>query len=131
MSKKETSHDDHHDHHHKDTFITKYIFSIDHKMISKQYLITGLIMGIVGIAMSLLFRLQLAWPEQSFGVFDLLLGKWATDGVMDPNVYLALVTIHGTIMVFFVLTAGLSGTFSNILIPVSYTHLTLPTILLV
>ena len=117
MSKTETSHDDHHDHHHKETFITKYVFSIDHKMISKQYLITGLIMGIVGIAMSLLFRLQLAWPEQSFGVFDLLLGKWATDGVMDPNVYLALVTIHGTIMVFFVLTAGLSGTFSNLLIP--------------
>ena len=50
------SHDDDHghdDHHHKETFITKYIFSIDHKMISKQYLITGLIMGIVGIAMSL------------------------------------------------------------------------------
>ena len=67
--------------------------------------------------MSLLFRLQLAWPEESFGVFDVLLGKWATDGVMDPNVYLALVTIHGTIMVFFVLTAGLSGTFSNLLIP--------------
>ena len=117
MSKTETSHDDHHDHHHKETFITKYIFSIDHKMISKQYLITGLIMGIVGIAMSLLIRLQLAWPEQSFGIFDVLLGKWATDGVMDPNIYLALVTIHGTIMVFFVLTAGLSGTFSNILIP--------------
>jgi cytochrome c oxidase subunit 1 len=117
MSKTETSHDDHHDHHHKETFITKYIFSLDHKMISKQYLITGLIMGIVGIAMSLLFRLQLAWPEQSFGIFDVLLGKWATDGVMDPNIYLALVTIHGTIMVFFVLTAGLSGTFSNILIP--------------
>ena len=74
-------------------------------------------MGIVGIAMSLLFRLQLAWPEESFGIFDVLLGKWATDGVMDPNVYLALVTIHGTIMVFFVLTAGLSGTFSNLLIP--------------
>jgi cytochrome c oxidase subunit 1 len=117
MSKTETSHDDHHDHHHKETFITKYIFSLDHKMISKQYLITGLIMGIVGIAMSLLFRLQLAWPEQSFGIFDVLLGKWGTDGVMDPNIYLALVTIHGTIMVFFVLTAGLSGTFSNILIP--------------
>src|SRR6056300_1125101 len=113
------SHDeDHeHDHHHKETVITKYIFSIDHKMFSKQYLITGLIMGIVGIAMSLLFRLQLAWPEESFGIFDTLLGKWATDGVMDPNVYLALVTIHGTIMVFFVLTAGLSGTFSNLLIP--------------
>ena len=69
----ESHDDDHdHDHHHKETFITKYIFSIDHKMISKQYLITGLIMGIVGIAMSLLFRLQLAWPEESFGIFDVL-----------------------------------------------------------
>ena len=74
----ESQDDEHgHDHHHKDTFITKYIFSIDHKMISKQYLITGLIMGIVGVAMSLLFRLQLAWPEESFGIFDALLGKWA------------------------------------------------------
>jgi cytochrome c oxidase subunit 1 len=45
------------------------------------------------------------------------MGKWGADGVMDPNIYLALVTIHGTIMVFFVLTAGLSGTFSNLLIP--------------
>ena len=96
----ESHEDDHDNHHHKETFITKYIFSIDHKMISKQYLITGLIMGIVGIAMSLLFRLQLAWPEESFGIFDVLLGKWATDGVMDPNVYLALVTIHGTCLLY-------------------------------
>lgn len=56
-------HDHEHEHHHKDTFITKYIFSIDHKMIAKQYLITGIIMGIIGIVMSLLFRMQLAWPE--------------------------------------------------------------------
>ena len=86
-------------------------------MICKQYLITGLFMGIVGIAMSLVFRLQLAWPEEPFWIMELLLGDWAPEGVMDPNVYLALVTIHGTIMVFFVLTAGLSGTFSNLLIP--------------
>src|SRR5690554_1651175 len=111
--------DDHHDDfgHHKETFVTKYIFSQDHKMISKQYMITGLFMGVIGILMSLLFRLQLAWPDQSFTIFEMLLGKWAPDGVMDPSVYLALVTIHGTIMVFFVLTAGLSGTFSNLLIP--------------
>lgn len=109
--------DDHGHHHHKETFVTKYIFSQDHKMISKQYLITGLIMGFIGIAMSMLFRLQLAWPGESFGILKLLLGKWAPEGVMDPNIYLALVTIHGTIMVFFVLTAGLSGTFSNLLIP--------------
>lgn len=109
-------HDDH-GHHHKETFITKYIFSQDHKMISKQYLITGLIMGIIGIAMSLLFRMQLAWPDHKFTAFEVLLGKFGEDGVMDPGIYLALVTIHGTIMVFFVLTAGLSGTFSNLLIP--------------
>ena len=60
-----SNHDDHH--HHKETFITKYIFSQDHKMIAKQYLILGvLFMGFIGVAMSLLFRLQLAWPEQSF-----------------------------------------------------------------
>ena len=88
-------------------------------MIAKQYFITGVIvMGIIGVLMSLLFRIQLAWPEESFSIFNLFLGdRWAPDGVMDPNIYLALVTIHGTIMVFFVLTAGLSGTFSNLLIP--------------
>ena len=116
MSEHANDHDDH-GHHHKETFVTKYIFSQDHKMISKQYLITGLFMGIIGIAMSLLFRLQLAWPDHQFTVYEIFLGKWAEDGVMDPNVYLSLVTIHGTIMVFFVLTAGLSGTFSNLLIP--------------
>ena len=68
-----SNHDDHH-HHHKETFITKYIFSQDHKMIAKQYLILGvLFMGFIGVAMSLLFRLQLAWPEQSFAVFDVQL----------------------------------------------------------
>lgn len=107
-----------HEHHHKDTFITKYIFSIDHKMIAKQYLITGIIMGVIGVGMSLLFRMQLAWPEESFRIFNILLGdKWAPNGVMTNDIYLSLVTIHGTIMVFFVLTAGLSGTFSNLLIP--------------
>ncbi len=107
-----------HEHHHKDTFITKYIFSIDHKMIAKQYLITGIIMGVIGVGMSMLFRMQLAWPEESFKIFNFILGdKFAPDGVMRNDIYLALVTIHGTIMVFFVLTAALSGTFSNLLIP--------------
>jgi cytochrome c oxidase subunit 1 len=110
--------DHEHEHHHKDTFITKYIFSIDHKMIAKQYLLTGIIMGVIGVSMSLLFRMQLAWPEESFKIFNVLLGdKFAPNGVMANDIYLALVTIHGTIMVFFVLTAGLSGTFSNLLIP--------------
>jgi cytochrome c oxidase subunit 1 len=111
-------HDNDHEHHHKDTFITKYIFSIDHKMIAKQYLITGIFMGIIGVGMSMLFRMQLAWPEESFKIFNFLLGdKFAPNGVMTNDIYLSLVTIHGTIMVFFVLTAALSGTFSNLLIP--------------
>ena len=109
---------DHHAHHHKETFITKYIFSEDHKMIAKQYLFTGVFfMGIIGILMSALMRMQIAWPEEPNIFFDFLLGKWAPEGVMDADIYLALVTMHGTIMVFFVLTAGLSGTFSNLLIP--------------
>ena len=105
------------DHHHKETFVTKYIFSQDHKMISKQFLVTGMFMGIIGVFMSMLFRMQIAWPEQSFSIFEAFLGPHQTDGIMNPDIYLALVTIHGTIMVFFVLTAGLSGTFSNLLIP--------------
>jgi len=114
----DNGHEHEEEHHHKDTFITKYIFSIDHKMIAKQYLITGIIMGVIGVGMSMLFRMQLAWPEESFKIFNILLGdKFAPNGVMANDIYLALVTIHGTIMVFFVLTAGLSGTFSNLLIP--------------
>ncbi len=103
--------------HHEENFVTKYIFSMDHKMIAKQFLVTAIIMAFIGMAMSLFFRLQIAWPEEGFPILETFLGDWAPEGQMDPNIYLALVTIHGTIMVFFVLTAGLSGTFSNLLIP--------------
>jgi cytochrome c oxidase subunit 1 len=104
-------------HHHDQDFLFKYVFSTDHKMISKQFLITGFIMGFIGLIMSTLFRLQLGWPGESFWIIDKMLGTWAENGVMAPDKYLALVTMHGTIMVFFLLTAGLSGTFSNLLIP--------------
>lgn len=103
--------------HHKQSFISKYIFSMDHKTIAKQYLITGILMGFIGGFLSILFRIQLGWPEETFGFMEVLLGKWAESGRLDPSYYLSLVTMHGTIMVFFVLTAGLSGTFSNLLIP--------------
>ena len=104
--------------HHNETFISKYIFSIDHKMIAKQFLITGMFMGIIGMLMSILFRLQLSNPGESFAVLEWFLGdKWAPGGVLDPNMYLSLVTMHGTILVFWVLTAGLTGTFANFLIP--------------
>ena len=104
--------------HHKETFISKYVFSLDHKMIAKQFLITGMFMGIIGMLMSILFRLQLSNPGESFAVLEWCLGsKWAPGGILDPNMYLSLVTMHGTILVFWVLTAGLTGTFANFLIP--------------
>jgi cytochrome c oxidase subunit 1 len=106
-----------HHHHHQEDFLFKYIFSTDHKMIAKQFMITGFIMGFIGMVMSTLFRLQLGWPGESFWLVDTLMGSWAENGVMAPDKYLSLVTMHGTSMVFFLLTAGLSGTFSNLLIP--------------
>ena len=108
-----------HDHgHHEESFISKYIFSQDHKMISKQFLVTAIFMGVIAVMLSIFFRLQLGWPGEKFGILNAFLGdKWAPDGILDKNAYLAMVTIHGTIMVFFVLTGGLSGTFANLLIP--------------
>lgn len=110
-------HDAHHDHH-EESFVSKYIFSQDHKMIGKQFLITAVFMGLVAMMLSILFRIQLAWPGESSDFLSLFLGEtWAPGGVLKENMYLGLVTIHGTIMVFFLLTGGLSGTFSNLLIP--------------
>ena len=123
----EQGYDDHfHAHHHGDKyqsgFIQHYIFSQDHKIIARQFLITGMIWAIIGAAMSIIFRLQLGFPEESLAWIKPLLGKWivvddAGIGTLAPEFYYALVTMHGTILVFFVLTAGLSGTFSNLLIP--------------
>ncbi len=110
--------DEHGDHHHHQSFITKYVFSMDHKMICKQFLITGMIWGIIGGLMSVLFRLQLGYPDAHFQILEDIFGKtWAKGGQIQPEFYYALVTMHGTILVFFVLTGGLSGTFANFLIP--------------
>ncbi|MEO6638153.1 MAG: cbb3-type cytochrome c oxidase subunit I [Ginsengibacter sp.] len=106
-----------HVHHHKESFITKYVFSQDHKMISKQFLVTGIIWAFIGGLFSVIFRLQLGYPDQTFPFLENFLGNWAKGGKLDPEFYYALVTMHGTILVFFVLTAGLSGTFANFLIP--------------
>ena len=97
------AHDEHgHDHHHEETFLTKYIFSTDHKMIGKQFLITGMIWAIIGGLFSVLFRLQLGYPEMSFPILEDLFGKWAAGGRITNEFYYALVTMHGTILVFFI-----------------------------
>jgi cytochrome c oxidase subunit 1 len=112
-------HEVHHDeHHHRESFVSKYIFSQDHKMISKQFVITGMFWAVVGGLMSVLFRLQLGYPDSSFPWLQDILGKWwVQNGHITQEGYYALVTTHGTVMIFFVLTAGLSGTFANLLVP--------------
>src|SRR5829696_2831941 len=107
----------HDHHHHKQSFVSKYIFSQDHKTIAKQFLITGIMWAIIGALFSVLFRLQLGYPDETFPILETFFGKWAAGGRINPEFYYALITMHGTILVFFVLTAGLSGTFANLLIP--------------
>jgi len=109
--------EDHGHHHHEEGFVSKYIFSQDHKTISKQFLITGITWAIIGGLFSVFFRLQLGYPDSTFPWLESILGRWAEGGKIKPEFYYALVTMHGTVLVFFVLTAGLSGTFSNLLIP--------------
>ncbi|MDF2456074.1 MAG: coxN [Cytophagaceae bacterium] len=112
------SHDHDHEHeHHELPWIRQYIFSEDHKIIAKQYLISGILWAIMGGLFSLIFRIQLGFPNADLSWMKPVLGEWIQNGKLDPEFYLAMVTMHGTIMVFFVLTAGLSGTFSNFLIP--------------
>jgi cytochrome c oxidase subunit 1 len=100
------------EHEHK-SFLTRYVFSTDHKVIAKQFLISGMFWAIVGGFFSVLMRVQLGYPNSSYT----FLSKIFVAGKIQPEAYYQLMTMHGTIMVFFVLTAGLSGTFANFLIP--------------
>ena len=88
-------------------FWRKYVFSTDHKVIAKQYLAIGLLMSVIGGFTAYLIRVELAWPGKP------VMG-W---GSIAPGPYLGLVTMHGTIMVFFVAMPILLGAFGNFLIP--------------
>src|SRR5438046_9739003 len=74
----------------------------------------------IGGLFSVLFRLQLGFPDQTFPILETFFGRYAKGGQIQPEFYYALITMHGTVLVFFVLTAGLSGTFANILIPLQF-----------
>jgi cytochrome c oxidase subunit 1 len=103
--------------HHELGFWRKYVFSTDHKIIGIQYMITAMAMAVVGGLLSMLMRFQLAWPTSlSPRMADLFPVSFA-GGIMAPEFYISLVTMHGTIMVFFLFTAVLTGGFGNFLIP--------------
>src|SRR5215204_7587280 len=99
-------------------FIRKYIFSVDHKVIGIQYILLALAAVLVGMAMSLLMRLNLSWPLTHWPILATLFPTGAPEGVMTPEFYLSLVTMHGTIMVFFVLTTAPQGGFGNYFLPI-------------
>jgi cytochrome c oxidase subunit 1 len=104
-------------HHEPQSFWTKYVFSQDHKVIAMQYMITALIMGFIGMVMSWIFRIQLAWPDHNLPFMRFLMPTNMESGTLQTPGYYMLVTMHGTIMVFFLLTAILTGGFGNFLIP--------------
>ncbi|HEV2915995.1 MAG TPA: cbb3-type cytochrome c oxidase subunit I [Pyrinomonadaceae bacterium] len=99
-------------------FIRKYIFSIDHKVIGIQYILLALVSVFVGMFLSVLMRLRLTWSEQAWPGLATLFPLGAKGGVMLPEFYLSLVTMHGTMMVFFVLTTAPQGGFGNYFLPI-------------
>ncbi|MFQ5824813.1 MAG: cbb3-type cytochrome c oxidase subunit I, partial [bacterium] len=99
------------------SFWRKYIFSTDHKTIGKQYLFLSLFMAVIGGLMAYLMRWQLAWPETAVPGAGWIPEPTAFEGIIPPEFYNALVTMHGTLMVFFVAMPFLLGTFGNFLIP--------------
>ena len=106
-------------HHHPPTgFIRKYIFSIDHKVIGIQYLLLAIFSAFMGMFMSVAMRLKLTWPGRQWPLVETLFGKGAPDGIISPELYLSLVTMHGTMMVFFVLTTAPQGGFGNYFLPI-------------
>ncbi|HXF41952.1 MAG TPA: cbb3-type cytochrome c oxidase subunit I [Blastocatellia bacterium] len=99
-------------------FIRKYVFSTDHKVIGIQYWCLALFSVFVGMALSLLMRLQLGWPGQEFGFLKTLFPHAAENGTISGELYLSLLTMHGTVMVFFVLTTAPQGGFGNYFLPI-------------
>src|SRR2546425_10033268 len=91
-------------------WIRKYIFSLDHKVIGIQYWCLALFSVFLGMALSLLMRIHLAWPNLKI--------PFTAGGQITPEQYLALLTMHGSIMVFMVLTTAPQSGFGNYFLPI-------------
>src|SRR5918912_70895 len=105
-------------HHAPHGFFRKYVFSLDHKVIGIQYYFLGLFSVFVGMALSLLMRFHMVNPDAKVSLFEKLWPTGAAGGVMTPELYLSLMTMHGTIMVFFVLTTAPQSGFGNYFLPI-------------
>src|SRR5438045_7975413 len=107
-------------HHHAPPqgFIRKYVFSLDHKIIGLQYYGLALVAVFTGMVLSWLMRIHLVWPNWPIPGLGLLSKIGAPGGVMTPEYYLSLLTMHGTLMVFFVLTNAPFAAFGNYFLPI-------------
>jgi cytochrome c oxidase subunit I len=99
-------------------FLRTYLFSTDHKVVGIQYLLLSLAAVLIGITLSIIMRIRLAWPQEKWPLLERLMPTAFAGGPMTPEFYLSMMTMHGTIMIFFVLTtAPLSG-FGNYFLPI-------------
>ncbi|MEP6550757.1 MAG: cbb3-type cytochrome c oxidase subunit I, partial [Gemmatimonadales bacterium] len=94
------------------SFLRKYVFSLDHKVIGRQYLDLSLVAVTTGMILSWLMRLHLGWPTKAIPFLGAISPE-AAGGIITPEYYLSLMTMHGTIMVFFVLTTAPFAGFGN------------------
>src|SRR3972149_831482 len=106
-----------HGHHEELGFLSTYVFSTDHKMIGRQFLFLGLFMLLIGGLLAMMMRWQLAWPETAVPGLNFIPEPYMYGGIIPPNTYNALFTMHATIMIFFVIMPILVGSFGNFLIP--------------
>jgi cytochrome c oxidase subunit 1 len=99
-------------------FIRRYIFSLDHKVIGIQYYFLALFSVFLGMGLSVLMRFHMVYPDAKVSLFEKLWPTGAAGGIMTPELYLSLMTMHGTIMVFFVLTTAPQSGFGNFFLPI-------------
>ena len=102
---------------HELSFLRKYIFSTDHKIIGIQFLLMSFVFLLFGGLMAMMMRWQLGFPDRPLPAGQLLPETMAPGGILLPEFYNSLVTMHGTIMVFFAIMPLLVGVFGNFLIP--------------
>src|SRR6266478_5801266 len=100
------------------SFLWKYVFSLDHKVIGKQYYALALVAALCGMVLSWMMRIHLGWTNLAIPGLHFLSKNGAPANVMTPEFYLQLMTMHGTIMVFFVLTTAPFAAFGNFFLPI-------------
>src|SRR4029077_16123777 len=106
-----------HAHHEELGFLRTYVFSNDHKMIGRQFLFLGLLMLLIGGTLAMMIRWELAWPETAVPGLNWIPEPYMYGGIIPPQTYNALFTMHATIMIFFVVMPIMVGCFGNFLIP--------------